>query len=101
VTVPSVWPEPIATIGLEVMRYGLPVVGFNSGGISDWLKDGQTGFLLDWMDIDGFAQSIDKLLEDKNLAKQMGERGRNLVNDQYDFSEYIQRMRETFHQLVV
>ena len=36
-TVPSVWPEPIATVGLEFLRHALPVVGFDAGGIKDWL----------------------------------------------------------------
>ena len=40
----SLWPEPIATIGLEVMRYALPVIAFDAGGIKDWLHDGETAF---------------------------------------------------------
>ena len=99
VTVPSVWPEPIATIGLEVLRYGLPVVGFDSGGISDWLIDGQTGFLIDWMDITGFSLAIDKLLIDKSLARQLGEQGREFVNIEYDFEQYIDRMEKQFEVL--
>ena len=45
----SVWPEPIATIGLEVMRYGLPVVAFDAGGIKDWLQNDVNGLLVPWM----------------------------------------------------
>ena len=36
--VPSVWPEPIATIGLEFYAMRLPVVAFDAGGMSDWLE---------------------------------------------------------------
>jgi len=100
VTVPSVWPEPIATIGLEVLRYGLPVVGFDSGGIRDWLIDGETGYLIDWMNLKSFAEAIDRLLGDKELAHRLGEQGRIFVNEHYDFDEYIQRMEKQFEALL-
>jgi glycosyltransferase involved in cell wall biosynthesis len=95
----SVWPEPIATIGLEVMRYALPVVAFDAGGIRDWLIDGHNGFLVPWMDRAAFARSIDTLLRDKPLAREMGERGLALVSERYDFEEYIQSLEELFEEV--
>jgi glycosyltransferase involved in cell wall biosynthesis len=43
--VPSLWPEPFGLIGPEAAAYGLPAVGFDVGGISEWLRDGISGFL--------------------------------------------------------
>jgi len=99
VVVPSVWPEPIATIGLEVLRYGLPVVGFDAGGIRDWLRDGETGYLIPWMDTRLMAERLDYLLSHKDVARRLGEQGREFVNRVYDFDAYIARMKETFHAL--
>lgn len=95
----SVWPEPIATIGLEVLRYALPVVAFDAGGIKDWLKDGHNGFLVPWMDREAFARSIDCLLRDKTLARQMGERGLELVSSHYDFPAYIEGLEKVFESV--
>ncbi|MEI6356394.1 MAG: glycosyltransferase [Verrucomicrobiota bacterium] len=50
VALSSLWPEPIATIGLEVMRYAVAVVAFHAGWIKDWLVDGHNGFLVPWKD---------------------------------------------------
>src|SRR5205085_12512515 len=83
VALSSVWPEPIATIGLEVMRYALPVVAFDAGGIKDWLKDGHNGYLVPWMDRNAFAGSIDELLRDKGKARGRGGNGWGLVSGQY------------------
>ena len=99
VTAPSVWPEPIATIGLEVLRYGLPVVGFDAGGMRDWLRDGETGFLIPWMDTAKMAEKIDFLLANKDEARRLGRQGREFVNREYDFAAYIARMKAMFRQL--
>ena len=95
VAVSSVWPEPIATIGLEVMRYGLPVVAFDAGGIPDWLHHEETGLLVPWGDVDIYAASIDRLLADKTLARRLGAQGRVYVNKHYDFEEYLARLEST------
>jgi hypothetical protein len=73
VAVSFVWPEPIATIGLEVMRYGLPVVAFNAGDIPGWLHDNETGRLVPWGDVPAYAAAMRRLkamgFSDARLAK--------------------------------
>jgi glycosyltransferase involved in cell wall biosynthesis len=98
VALSSVWPEPIATIGLEVMRYALPVVAFDAGGIKDWLIDGENGYLVPWMDVKGYASRLDELLTDKAKAKRMGEAGLALVSEQYDFEGYITDLERLFQE---
>jgi glycosyltransferase involved in cell wall biosynthesis len=99
VAISSVWPEPIATIGLEVMRYALPVVAFDAGGIKDWLIDGHNGYLVPWMDRNAFANALDDLLRNKQKAKTMGERGFALVSEQYDFEKYVQGLERMFQRI--
>lgn len=96
VALSSVWPEPIATIGLEVMRYALPVVAFDAGGIKDWLIDGHNGYLVPWMDVDKFASRLDDLLQDKARARTMGEEGFKLVSERYDFEKYLAGLEDLF-----
>jgi len=99
VVVPSVWPEPFGMIGLEVMRYKLPVVAFNSGGIPDWLIDGKNGYLVDWKDTEGMTAAITKLLNNKDVAKQMGNYGYDYVNRNYSFDKYIDSIQNAFKDL--
>ncbi|MFZ4763797.1 MAG: glycosyltransferase family 4 protein [Roseimicrobium sp.] len=99
VAISSVWPEPIATIGLEVMRYALPVVAFDAGGIKDWLEDGHNGFLVPWMDRVAYAARLDQLLQNKPLARAMGEAGLALVSERYDFAAYIQDLEALFAEV--
>lgn len=100
VVVSSVWPEPIATIGLEAMRYALPVVAFDAGGIKDWLQDGVNGFLIPWMDRSEFARRIERILCDKPLARQMGQRGFDLARTRFGFDQYISNLQELFGRVL-
>ena len=100
VALSSVWPEPIATIGLEVMRYALPVVAFDAGGIKDWLTDGRNGYLVPWMDRAQFAARLKQLLLDKPLARRLGENGLKLVSERYDFGQYIKDLEDMFGRVI-
>jgi len=100
VALSSLWPEPIATIGLEVMRYALPIVAFDAGGIKDWLIDGHNGFLVPWMDRQQYAARLKQLLKNKPLARQLGENGFQLVSERYDFDGYIRDLSAMFGRVV-
>jgi glycosyltransferase involved in cell wall biosynthesis len=45
--VPSVWPEPFGQVGIELGSHGIPAVGFDVGGIGEWLADRQNGILVE------------------------------------------------------
>ncbi len=98
--VSSVWPEPFGMVGPEAMRYGLPVVAFDAGGIKEWLQDGYNGHLVPWMDRDAFAARVDELLLNKPLAREMGERGREWVAQNYNFDAYIAKLEGMFEQVI-
>lgn len=100
VALSSLWPEPIATIGLEVMRYALPVVAFDAGGIKDWLVDGHNGFLVPWMDRQKYAARLKELLTNKPLARRLGENGWQLVSERYDFNGYIHDLETMFGRVI-
>jgi glycosyltransferase involved in cell wall biosynthesis len=98
--VSSVWPEPFGAVGLEAMRHGLPVVGFDAGGIREWLLDGENGCLVPWMDRRQFASRIDELLANKTRARQLGERGRQLLRDKFNFDQYISGLEKMFSRVI-
>src|SRR5262249_34443302 len=72
VVIPSVWPEPFGLVGLEAMSHGRPVVAFDVGGISDWLQDGVTGYLVRPYDVEEMARRIDHLLDHAEVAHDFG-----------------------------
>jgi glycosyltransferase involved in cell wall biosynthesis len=91
----SLWPEPFGMAGPEAMRYGLPVVAFDAGGIREWLTDGENGYLIPWKDANLFAARLDQLLRDKTLARRLGRSAFEAVQ-RYDSCRQINRLQELF-----
>jgi glycosyltransferase involved in cell wall biosynthesis len=92
--IPSLWPEPIATIGLELMQHAIPIVAFEAGGVSDWLIHGENGYLVPLIDTHQMARRIDELLQDPELARRMGADGLEKGKRWHDQESYFDGLRE-------
>ncbi|MDN6640833.1 MAG: glycosyltransferase [Tetragenococcus sp.] len=69
---------------IEAMLQQKPVVVFDVNyGPSDFVKHNQNGFLIENQDINKMAESIVYLLENKSIAKQMGEQARDDIIKKY------------------
>lgn len=87
--VPSMWPEAFGIVGLEAMKNKKPVVAFDTGGISEWLHDGENGFLVPRGNVELLAERIRFLLEHPAVAREMGEAGYQLLNTQFREDKHI------------
>lgn len=90
--VPSVWQEPFGMVGIEAMRLGRPVVAFASGGIPEWLREGETGLLAPTGSVVGLRRALQTLLDDPERARQMGQRGQIVARDVFSFSRYVDNL---------
>jgi glycosyltransferase involved in cell wall biosynthesis len=52
---PSRWQEPFGIAGIEALRFGVPVVGWESGGIGEWHPGPG---LVRWGDVDALAAAL-------------------------------------------
>ena len=64
---------------LEAQACGKPVVAFRVGGVSEAVRDGETGLLVEKGDRGGLADALLKLLSDKLLREKMGAGGRGFI----------------------
>jgi len=68
--------EGFGIVYLEAGACGKPVIGGRGGGTSEAIEDGVTGLLVDPLDVDEIADAIVRVLEDKELARRLGQNGR-------------------------
>lgn len=76
--VPSLWDEPFGLVAVEAMARGLPVVVARSGGLTEIVEHGVTGFHSD-KDAGSLRRTVEMLLADPSLRARMGEAGRRRV----------------------
>lgn len=100
VVVPSIWPEPFATVGMEAMASARPVVAFDVGGNSELVEHGETAFLVKRMDYRDMADKITLLLANKPLAQKMGLNGRKRCLGKFNRTNYIEKLIEVFQSAI-
>jgi glycosyltransferase involved in cell wall biosynthesis len=83
VVVPSVWPEPFGLVGIEAMSYGLPTIGSATGGIPEWLDDGETGLLVPPGDPAALARALVRILESTETRSAFGAEARRRVESRF------------------
>ncbi len=72
--------EDYGYVTLEAMASGKPVItATDSGGVLEFIKDQECGIIVE-PDIDSIGHGINKIVENKELAKQMGQRGIEKIN---------------------
>jgi len=67
----------------EALWKGTPVVASNVGGIPYQIEDGQSGFLVEPQDNEGFAERIIHVLKNPDEAKAVGEKAREKVRREF------------------
>lgn len=96
IVVPSVWIESFCLVGIEAMANAKPVVAFKTGGIPDWLVDGETGFLAELKNVNDLAEKMKRLLTDKKLANKYGLKGYERVKEKYSKDVYLPKLMKIY-----
>lgn len=81
--------EQIGMTNIEAMASGLPVVGYDSGSISEFVKNKKTGILVKEGNIRALADAIKLVIEDAKLHEEMSKNARNHVLDHFDTNKNV------------
>lgn len=94
--------EGLGNSFLEAMAVGLPTVGTPVGGIVDFLKSGETGWLVKVRDPKSIADSINFILNPVNQVEveKIAKQGKDLVYKHYDWNIISGSMSRIFAKLI-
>ncbi|WP_062464910.1 glycosyltransferase [Demequina soli] len=88
------WKEAFGLVFVEAALAGRPAIGTRSGGISDIIEDGVTGYLVDERAVTQIADAIADLAADRDRALAMGAAARERALDQFTWDAIARRYAE-------
>src|SRR5258708_20186281 len=96
---PSVWLDPCPTVAMEAMVVGKPVIATRSGGLSDIVVDGETGFLVPPGNPHELRKAIQCLLDDPLQRERMGNMAKQRIVE-FQATSVVSRIEQVYQELL-
>jgi glycosyltransferase involved in cell wall biosynthesis len=95
----SLW-EGLPIAVLEAMAASLPVVVADTGGISEIISDGETGFLVSPRDLKNFSERLILLLGNKDLRIRMGQKAKESLDSNFKTKNMVANTQDIYKNLI-
>jgi len=92
--------EGFGLVAAEAMACGKPVVASNTSSLPEVVVDGKTGFLADPTRVDDFVEKILRLVRDPDLRREMGEKGRMHVLQNFSWDGASRKVLGVYQQVL-
>jgi len=92
--------EAFGLVLLESLAAGTPVVASRVGGIPEFVEDGKAGLLVPPKSPAALADAIRRVWTDRELARRLGEYGRDHVVPRYTWDALADRLDSLYREVV-
>lgn len=92
--------ESFGLAALEALACEVPVIATRIGGVPEVVTDGESGFLSEVGDTDKMAEDTLRLLEDEDLRRAFGEKGRESAVQRYGSDKIIPQYIAFYEKIV-
>jgi colanic acid/amylovoran biosynthesis glycosyltransferase len=91
--------EGIPVVLMEALASGLPVISTHHTGIPEIVYDGESGFLVPERDAEALADRLTRLMERREVWQEMGQKGREHIDEHYNIDKQNDRLIEIYQSL--
>lgn len=91
--------ESFGVAALEAAAAGVPVIATKVGGIPEIVEDKYNGILIAPGDEKALTAAIIQLAEDPIMRSRMGEAGRKIARERYDFEKCLDQMEGLYREV--
>lgn len=88
--------EAFGMVLVEAMGYEVPVIASSVGGVPEVMEDGKNGLLFNAGNIRELADTISRLVCDRNLRIEMGKNGRNMALNKFSTQRFLMDLDEIY-----
>jgi len=94
VVIPSLWWEGLGLVTYDAYSHSVPVIAACSGGLSEIVQDGKTGWTYDTNDKNGLKMKIIEALESSTESQRRGENGKKWLADNTNCTYWLDSVEE-------
>jgi len=98
--VPSRWREPFGLVAVEGMMRGVPVIASDSGGLSEIVEHGRTGFLVPPGDVDALADRMLELLGNQEKVRLLGAAARRRALKHFTTEVFLDQIEAKYERVL-
>jgi glycosyltransferase involved in cell wall biosynthesis len=84
--------ETFGRVAIEGMQTHTPVIATRVGGVSEIVRDGETGLLVEYGDVNGLVSAMEKLYHDPGLCLKLAERAYEDVEERFGLDRHVQQI---------
>ncbi|MBI4711303.1 MAG: glycosyltransferase [Candidatus Omnitrophica bacterium] len=95
----SLW-EGLPIVALEAMASQVPVVATHTGGISEVITEGETGFLVPCHDMPSMLKKVQNLLSDSLLKNRIIRSANRCVDERFETENMVKEHEDLYQKLV-
>lgn len=92
--------EGLPIAALEAMALKKPVVATRVGGVSEVIRDGVSGDLVDPGNAEAFAAALLRMLADGERRRSFGLAGREIVEYEFSYGIMVRRLGDVYRSLI-
>jgi glycosyltransferase involved in cell wall biosynthesis len=92
--------EGLAKVIPQAMAEGKPVISFDIDGAKEVINPGVTGYLVPPENIEELEKKLKILLSDDDLRVKMGEKGREIVNPQFQAEVMVEQIEGVYQEMI-
>lgn len=101
VVIPSRILESFPMVALEAASMARPIIATRIGGLPESVIQGETGMLFEKEDQDGLTEAIQFLLENPDIAVEMGKQSRLRAKNMFDWACYVDQYENLYKTVSV
>lgn len=85
---------------LEAMAFKKPVVSMDVGSISEVIKNGQTGSLIESENREEFVKALIQVKYDEKVRSNLGENAFDYINKNYNINKYCNKLNGIYNSII-
>jgi len=92
--------EGFPMVIVEAMLAGIPTVAFDFGGVSDAVKDGETGYLIDAGNNRSFRKRVTDLIDDRRTRIKFGKNSKEMAEKEFTIGKMVDSYEKAFMEVI-